>query len=583
MDSTYPSEDTLVEDYLAECKQLFKSGFDKKKVRQFTKKYIDRQLHGPNLTESFDQSKLDSLKKLSALEVQSKILSGEVTYSEIVEQYHAIKAQHNNANNFLTWSRYQEPLKRAQEMDKLIQELGPEKAKEKFPLLGFVLTIKDCIYAKDTPTTGGLFINLDRVANQDPEPIQALKENGIVFTSKGNVPQMLFAFESINNLYGEATHGLDGTRSVGGSTGGDSAMLAFGYNNCALGSDVGGSLRIPALFNGICSLKCSSRRLSRQPQANFFSRSYGSDQLRSASVKTNRDVQLIIPVVFGPLAKKVEDLEAMMEVLCRDQTFDVKIPPLPWKCDISFTKRVGVFREHSMVEVGPTAKRVINESLDALKKVGYDIVELDLEDLMMEVIIASIMSFNKNDELFSVISGKTKVKETFGDLFKLAKLLHSMPLWVIRLVKWKEKGTRKEFILEHFLRSKEFNTQDLLEIQSSCYRRLEKKMKELNISGIVSPGMPMPAIKKGYSNQCLLACAYMFIWNFLDMPSGVLTVGKVREDEQYYETAHQDEMASILKKNAEDSAGLPMGVSVTSRAFQEEIVIQIMKDIQNNL
>ena len=577
------SEKILVNDYLQECNGLLKSGFNKTRVKDFTKKYLDRQLYGPKLSKSFDPSILKSLRDRSALEVQNLILNGQVSYAEVVEQYHQIKVNHKNANCWLTWSRFEEPLKRAKELDSELQGLGPEKMKEKYPLLGFVMSIKDCIYAKDTPNTGGLFINLDRVATEDPEMIKALKNKGAVFTSKGNVPQMLFAFESDNNLFGEAVHELDKTRTVGGSTGGDSAMVSFGYTNCAMGSDIGGSLRIPALFNGICSLKPTSRRLSTQAQPNFFSRNFGSDQLNPQKVVSAEDKQFIIPVTVGPLAKKVEDLEVMMKVMLEDQSHDLRVVPLPWKKEVDFPKRVGVIREIKKVELGPTAKRVLDESISALQKAGYQIVELPVEDILLEILEASIIAFNKNHELFKSISGKINVYEKFGKLFSLAKLVHSLPLWVVKLARWKEGSTRKGFIMENFIKSKTTSSQMLLEIQSKCYQKLHQKMKEHDLSALVSPGMPMPALRLGNSNKCFLSCLYMFMYNFLDMPSGALTIGTVREDEQFYESEFDDEMTKTLKENAEGSALLPMGVLVSSRAFQEEVVVQVMKDIQNNL
>ena len=577
------SDKAILEDYLKECKQLLKSGFKPKKIKAFTSKFINRQLNAPKLPSKILESDLTSFKKLSAMDIQRQILSGETTYAEVVMKYHKIKANHKNANNLLTWSRFEEPFKRATQIDEEIKSLSPEQIKEKYPLLGFVMSLKDCLYAKDTPTTGGLFINLDRVASEQPETIQNMKNSGMVFTSKGNVPQMLFAFETENNLYGEAVHAHDSSRTVGGSSGGDAALLFQSYNNSSIGSDIGGSLRIPALFNGICSLKPTSKRLSRQCQANFFSRNFGSDQVNPQSVKTNRDVQFVIPVTIGPMAKKTEDLERIMKVLVKDQSFEMTIPPLPWKENISFPKKIGIIREHKLCELGPTAKRVMQESENALRKAGYELFDLDVKDLLTEIAANTIMAFNKNNELFSVINGKTNVKETFGKLFSLAKLVHSLPLWVVKIVKWKEGDSRKGFILENFLKSKQTSTQDINEVQSKCYKEIERKMRELNLSAILSPGMPMPAIKLGISNKCFLSCLYMFIWNFLDMPSGVITVGNVKENEQFYDSEFDDEMSQILKENAIGSEGMPMGVSITSRVFNEEVVIQIMKDLENNL
>ena len=100
--------------------------------------------------------------------------------------------------------------------------------------------------------------------------IKHIIKRGGLFVSKGNVPQALFSLESFNHVYGEARNPYDIRRVPGGSSGGEAALVRLGLVNAAIGSDIAGSLRIPALFCGICTLKPTALRLPLSSMTQFF-------------------------------------------------------------------------------------------------------------------------------------------------------------------------------------------------------------------------------------------------------------------------------------------------------------------------
>ena len=573
---------TLPTNYMEEVVEIVENKFDEKKVQNFTAKWLEKQLNGPQINEKFDENELDKLQKMSAGEVQDALLSKSLKYSDVVKMYQYLKARGKNSHKELTWSLFAKPLARAQELEKSISKMDPAEAREKWPLAGFVMSIKDSIYMKDTPNTSGLFINLDRVATHQSELVRTLIENGAVITSKGNIPQLLFSAECGNNIYGEGLNPYDKTRTPGGSSGGEAALIAMGFNNAAIGTDVGGSVRIPALFCGIAALKPTSQRVSIKAQGKWFDRRFGS-QRRPQKVKSKYDFQFIIPTCLGPMARTVGDLEKLMRVMVRNQSFDRSIAPLPWRENVKFYKKVGVFKGSPLVELGPTAKRALDEAIQALLEAKYEVIELDIESLFDEIIVNSLLAYNKNRCLQSILYGGTKIKEPLFPLYDLVKSLYSAPILAIRFIKSRETEIRKKMMLRAYLNARSISQQDLMLIKNELYYRLLAKMDEQGISAILAPGTPMPAFKLKLSNKCLMANCYTFAWNFVDVPVGVVKVCNVRQDEQFYESKYDDEMTADLKENAKDSKGMPMGVSVVGKVFQEEIVLKVLKDIEDNL
>ena len=316
MENPQIKELKILENYKKESHVLVNQRFNKIKSQKFTSKYIEKLLNTPDFTENLTQEDCDFLENLNALEVQKMLKSdSKESLESIVNKYHFRKKQTKNEKKHLTWSFYAEPISQAKQLDNQVKELSLEETKKTLPLYGFVLSVKDSIYVKNSPSTSGLFINLDRIASKDPETITKLKNAGAVITSKGNIPQLLFSMESNNNIFGDCHNPFDSSRTSGGSSGGDCALIASGMVNAALGSDGAGSLRIPALFCGIDAFKPSPHRLSIQCHASFFSRGYGSEAFPQKYFAKG-DEQFIALKNIGPLARTVTGLGLLESQHC---------------------------------------------------------------------------------------------------------------------------------------------------------------------------------------------------------------------------------------------------------------------------
>jgi fatty acid amide hydrolase len=573
-------EDKIIKDYLLDASKLMIKNCNKKTAMSLTSKYINNLINYPELQNSDPIIKGKNIRDFTAMEIQKLIVSKEITMQEIVNAYHKQKQIIGNSHYSLTWSMYEEPIQKAKEIDREIQNISdPTEFEKKYPLAGFVVSVKDNFYLKNTPNTSGMFINLDRVATKDPKMFAYLKEKGAVLTCKGNIPQFLISIESNNNLYGNTQNTFDRTRTGGGSTGGDSVNVSLGFANIAIGSDVGGSLRIPALHLGLYSLKTSNYRVTTSAMGYMFDRKFGSEKFE-CEVQNEGRVQMLLKINIGPIAKCVDDIDRFMNVLCSDQKYDNLVSPIPWNLNPKFKKRIGVFRKLEIMEPSKASSRAIDIAIERLKREGYEFVEVDLNDLFEECIKFSLICFNMSPFVMKIFTGEIPIREKLSKLHLKSAIIAKTPDFLLRWITYLKKKSRVGSLLDYFMAANRY-TQD--EVYSACarlYKQLEQTMTNLEIDAILLPGFPTPAPKL-FDSNVIFTC-YLIIFNFLRMPAGICPITKVREDEQFYESQHKDLFTKKLDKTMRNSKGLPIGVQIACRSHHDEVVVNIMKDLEKH-
>jgi len=170
---------------------------------------------------------------------------------------------------------------------------------ERPPLLGVPMTVKESFNVAGLPTSWGLPPFRDFRATQDAVAVQRLKAAGAVILGKTNVAAGLADWQSANPVYGRTVNPIDATRSAGGSSGGGAAALAAGMVALELGSDLFGSVRVPAHFCGIYGHKPSVGVLPTR----------GHDFPGTQLEPGDR------PAVIGPLARRAEDLDRVLDAI----------------------------------------------------------------------------------------------------------------------------------------------------------------------------------------------------------------------------------------------------------------------------
>jgi amidase len=179
------------------------------------------------------------------------------------------------------------------------------------PLHGVPFTLKDAIETQGVISTGGTTGRAHFIPHEDATVVQRLRAAGGILLGKTNCPELGWAWESDNLLYGRTCNPYDFSLSPGGSSGGESAIIAAGGSPFGLGSDAGGSVRFPAHCTGIASIKPTSGRV---PRTGHFP---GPGGMLDAFWQ------------IGPLARYVEDLALVLSIIAGVDWRDAAIVPMP--------------------------------------------------------------------------------------------------------------------------------------------------------------------------------------------------------------------------------------------------------------
>ena len=222
------------------------------------------------------------------------------------------------------------------------------------PLYGLPVSIKECFLVKGYDATVGLSSLLFMPAKEDCEFVKHLKDLHAIPFCITNVSQLLFTINTSNPVYGQTHNPHNLAFSPGGSSGGEGALIGGGGSILGLGTDIGGSVRIPAHVNGICSLKPSMGRM------------YMSGMRTSVGVG-NDSVNNAIYSVNGFMASSVDALEVAMRAMLTDAEEmaqkDWRVVPLTWRED-KFSQdrklKVGWYDFDGVFPAAPSCKRAVH-------------------------------------------------------------------------------------------------------------------------------------------------------------------------------------------------------------------------------
>jgi amidase len=168
------------------------------------------------------------------------------------------------------------------------------------PLHGVPMTIKDSIDTVGTITTYGTKGKSTFVPPKDASVVARLKSSGAILMGKTNTPEFTLSYETSNDVYGVTKNPYDLTRTPGGSSGGASAILAAGGSPFDIGSDYGGSIRLPAHCTGIAGIKPTSGRVPRTGHAFPFGGLLDAFQQLGPMARHVSDLSLLLPIIAGP-------------------------------------------------------------------------------------------------------------------------------------------------------------------------------------------------------------------------------------------------------------------------------------------
>lgn len=279
-----------------------------------------------------------------ALELAAAIRAGDITPHEAIEDAIA-RIEHLDVHvNAVAVCDFERAIETAKAMD-------GQTPRDDQPLFGVPMTIKESFDIRGLPTCWGHKAHAENIAQRNAKVVSRLKAAGVVFLGKANVPVDLSDWQSFNEVYGRTNNPHDHDRSPGGSSGGSAAAVASGMVPIEYGTDIGGSVRVPAHFCGVWGHKTSWGLVPK----------HGHDHPLMAG-KDAHDGALSIA---GPLARNADDIEIVLRLTADFPLFERKKPLK--EC------RVLALLDHPDSPLDNSVRGPIEAALAALESAGVHI------------------------------------------------------------------------------------------------------------------------------------------------------------------------------------------------------------------
>jgi fatty acid amide hydrolase len=322
------------------------------------------------------------------------------------------------------------------------------------------------------------------------------------------------------------------------------------------------------LFCGLFGLK---------PTAGRFAPGESHPTENLASHGTHGDSQPLILNTIGPITRNIVDLERLTRVMNDFNQVNNNLSPLPWRTEATPT-RVGYIPEtSSFIEMAPSTRRAYSEILEVLQSNGVELVAINIDDIFHDIILNALSVYYKDEFNRNLLFGKISADEPLETPLLECKGLFKMSDKQLKNCLKKFEGSVRDSIdYKACLLANEVNYNTMGNKQLEFTDEVIRRFKQAGVSVAICHGMP-PAFKLGTSTTCALSTAICFMWNYLNFPAGVLPITKVRENEQTYQPAYDDNFAKALKGNVEGSLGLPVGIQVVGLPWRDELVIETMK------
>ncbi len=240
------------------------------------------------------------------------------------------------------------------------------KGKSAGRLHGVPITIKSSIAAQGFRLECGSPLRRGQVAERDATLVAKLKAEGAIVLGTTNAPEFLMAYETDNHLYGRTVSPFDPDYTPGGSSGGESAAVAAGCSAAGFGSDGGGSVRVPAHFCGLYGLKPTPGVISR---AGHWPACLGPSSTLG---------------LVGPMTKTAEDLQLLLEIAAGPDPGDPSSVPVslqtPGEAELRGA-RIGWFDEAWATPAAPEIRQAVRTAAAALAERGYRVERIELQGL----------------------------------------------------------------------------------------------------------------------------------------------------------------------------------------------------------
>uniref|UniRef100_A0A8C1QJ93 Fatty-acid amide hydrolase 1 n=1 Tax=Cyprinus carpio TaxID=7962 RepID=A0A8C1QJ93_CYPCA len=440
-----------------------------------------------------------------------------------------------------------------------VAQLEDIKTQKKGLLYGVPISIKDNVSYEGHDTSCGVVSKLGQPALVDSVVVKVLKKQGAIPFIKTNIPQGLLNYDCSNPIYGQTLNPCNLQKSPGGSSGGEGALIGGGGSFLGIGTDIAGSIRIPASFCGICGFKPTAKRISARGI--------------SSCIKGQNSV---LPSL-GPLARDVESLALCMQaLLCQDMfSLDPTVPPIPFNQEVyesSEPLRIGYYENDGYLQPSPSMARAFRETKDLLERAGHTLVPfqpLRLYHVFHELTLRGVMADG----------GRTFISQLkpspIDPCIRNQDMILSTPGFIMRLI---------SFVLKPFVSDEiaivSYATHGVGSVieMHGYIQEVIAEWRRLNVDVLLCP-MLGPAYNFTYC-----ALSYTSLYNLLNFPAGVVPVSAVTEEDEaqlsQYTGVHGDMWDKLFVKAVKGGVGLPVTVQCVSLPWQDEMCLRFMREVE---
>jgi Asp-tRNA(Asn)/Glu-tRNA(Gln) amidotransferase A subunit family amidase len=294
---------------------------------------------------------MSELVLLSAVQQLEMLLAGKISVAELAQGHIAQIERLNPQLNAFADFDAERVRTHARAMDETPKDV-------RGALHGLPVTVKSSIATKGLRCEIGSLIHKGEIPHEDAVVVSRLRAAGALILGSTNCPEFLMAYETANLLHGQTRNPWDLERTPGGSSGGESAAIAAGMSAAGLGSDSGGSVRVPAHFTGICSLKPTPGRI---PGRGHLPPCVGPFATLGA---------------IGPMARTMADVDLMFRTLSGQDDADPASPPVALrelKLEELRSHRIGFFEDDGLTPVSGETRAAVNAAAAVLRDAGFTV------------------------------------------------------------------------------------------------------------------------------------------------------------------------------------------------------------------
>ncbi|KAF8371536.1 hypothetical protein PRIPAC_77965, partial [Pristionchus pacificus] len=295
-----------------------------------------------------------TIEAMDFKQLRESLQSGKVSAESVVRVYYGSALKAHEKTNCLT-GIIKEALYVARELD--TKAMDPSYKKPR--MFGIPISVKESIELEGRRNTWALAKFVEAIPREDSYQVMVLRKDGAIPFCQTNIPTTCISYTCANSVYGTSTNPHSSSRTCGGSSGGEGALIASGGSLIGLGSDLGGSIRVPAAFSGCCGFKPSASRCS------------------TLQLPEPIAMRPMLMVTEGPLARDPHAIVQVMRSMWSDQFMSSKDPfsaPVDFREDLfeeGRKYRIGYYTSDGYIDPLPGNQRVVREAVELLRAKGH--------------------------------------------------------------------------------------------------------------------------------------------------------------------------------------------------------------------